>query len=517
MKSRVLFVAIFILVIITACSSQNREKGYIYYRLNSNPTTLDPALIVDVTGGSISAKLFNGLVKIGEDLKIHPDIAKNWVISGDGLTYIFRLKQGVFFSNNREVKANDIKYSFNRLLNPKNKSPNTWVLEKILGADEFMEGKADNVKGIKTIDDYTIKIRLKKPFSPFINLLTTPAAYIVPIEEVERWGPDFSTHPVGTGPFILEEWLPNREIRLLKNYHYFDIHAKIKGIIYRIIPEDLTAVTEFDVGNIDVITIPASEYSRYKNDLQKKNLISSIEGLNTYYLGLNCSRLPFSNRALRKAITYAIDREKILNTIYEKRGRLASGPVPDIIRNWNKPNINEYNPNKSIEIIKKEGLEGIEVKFYITADQEAIDIAEVIQSYINAVGININIKQLEWSAYKESLNNGEPDMFYISWWADYPDPENFLFPLFHSSNFGSAGNRTRYSNTTVDYLIEKGQYTMDAKKRSLFYKQAERIIVSDSPWVFLWHRTDFIIKQPTVRNFKNYLIYSIDKGTEISL
>src|SRR4030043_1346674 len=148
-KSFLYFFSLCCILLFLSCSSQNRLDGYIYYRLNTNPTTLDPALIVDVTGGSISAKLFNGLVKIGEDLKIHPDIAKNWVISGDGLTYIFRLKQGVFFSNNREVKANDIKYSFNRLLNPKNKSPNTWVLEKILGADEFMEGKADNVKGIK--------------------------------------------------------------------------------------------------------------------------------------------------------------------------------------------------------------------------------------------------------------------------------------------------------------------------------------------------------------------------------
>jgi oligopeptide transport system substrate-binding protein len=323
------------MVCISACSSQNRLQGYLYYRLNTNPTTLDPALIVDVTGGSLSAKLFNGLVRISDDLGIMPDIAENWSMSKDGLVYAFKLKRNLRFSNGREVKADDFQYSFQRILDPASKSPNTWVFEKILGADEYMKGKADDVKGIMVTDDYTLKIKLKKPFSPFIRLLTMTAAYVVPREEVEKWGPDFSSHPVGTGPFIMREWLPNREIRLEKRDDYFDVPAKVKGIVYRIIPEDLTAVTEFDIGNIDVFTIPASEYSRYKKDPVKQGLISSIKGLNTYYLGLNCSKRPFNNINLRKAMNYAIDREKILNTIYEKRGRSAVGPMPDVMREWN--------------------------------------------------------------------------------------------------------------------------------------------------------------------------------------
>jgi ABC-type transport system substrate-binding protein len=504
------------LIILSGCSSQNRLDGYVYYRLNANPTTLDPALIVDVTGGSISAKLFNGLVKTGYDLSIQPDIAKKWTISPDGLIYIFKLRHNVFFSNNREVKAYDFKYSFKRILDPRNRSPNTWVFEKILGADEFMKGTADDVKGIKIIDDYTLQIHLKRPFSPFLSLLTMTAAYVVPHEEVEKWGPDFSSHPVGTGPFILKDWLPNRELLLEKRLNYFEKPPNIKGIIYRIIPEDLTAITEFEIGNLDVITIPASEYSKYKNDPQKSKLISSIKGLNTYYLGLNCSKPPFNNVNLRRAMNYAIDTKKILNTIYEKRGRLASGPVPDVIRTWSIPDYYEYNPEKAKEFIKKEGLQNIKIYFYITADQEVIDMAEVIQSYIRAVGIDVKIKQLEWSAFKEAINKGESDMFYLSWWADYTDPENFLFPLFHSSNHGAAGNRTRYTNKSVDLLIEKGQLATNKKNRDLFYKKAEEIIISDAPWVFLWHRTDFTIRQPWIKNYKIYPIYSMDKGTEIS-
>jgi peptide/nickel transport system substrate-binding protein/oligopeptide transport system substrate-binding protein len=337
-----------------SCSSQNRLPGYIYYRLNTNPTTLDPALIVDVTGGSLSAKLFNGLVRIGDDLGIKPDIAENWSISGDGLNYTFKLRKGVSFSSKRAVKACDFKYSFERILNPKNKSPNTWVFEKILGADDYMKGTAKYVEGIKVIDDYTLGIRLERPFPPFLSLLTMTAAYVVPREEVERWGPDFSSHPIGTGPFILKEWLPDRQIRIEKRKDYFDKPAGWRSI-YRIIPEDLTAVTEFEIGNIDVLTIPVSEYARYKRDPAKQKLISSIKGLNTYYLGLNCSRPPFSNPDLRRAIAYGIDREKILNTIYEQRGRPASGPLPDVLRRWDITTLYEYSPQQAKKLVKRKG------------------------------------------------------------------------------------------------------------------------------------------------------------------
>ncbi len=162
-------------------------------------------------------------------------------------------------------------------------------------------------------------------------------------------------------------------------------------------------------------------------------------------------------------------------------------------------------------------MSGINVNMYVTADQDVIDLAEIIQSYLSEIGINVNIKQLEWSAYKDAVNKGEPDMFWLSWWADYPDPENFLFPLFHSSNLGPAGNRTRYANKEVDTLIEKGQNSLNENDRNNFYKKAEEIIIQDMPWVSFWHRTDFLIKQPWIKGYKVYPIYTMDKGTEVAV
>ena len=508
--------AICLLALIFSCSSRNRLPEYVYYRLNTNPTTLDPALIVDVTGGSISAKLFNGLVKMDRDLSIAPDIASKYEISKNGLIYRFELKNGVRFSNGIEVKAGDFKYSFERILNPSTRSPNTWVFDRIKGAKEFMNGKAKEVSGIKVINNYALEITLDKPFSPFLNLLTMTAAYVVPEDEVKKWGVDFSSHPSGTGPFILTHWLPNRELQLDARKDYFDNKPKIKGIIYKIIPEDLTTITEFEIGNLDVIGIPASAFSRYRKDKKWEKYIATIEGINTYYLGLNCSKKPFDNKLLRKAMNYAIDREKILRTLFEGRGRLASGPVPNMLRKWNAPAPYEYNPAKAKELLRAAGYpDGLEVNFYITADNEVVDIAEVIQSYLKDVGIKANIKQLEWSAYKEAINKGETDMFWLGWFADYPDPENFLFPLFHSANLGPAGNRARYKNPKVDSLIEAGQHAYTMKERDMYYERAENMIVADAAWVFFWHKTDYTVRQPWVKNYQTYLIYSIDKGTEI--
>jgi ABC-type transport system substrate-binding protein len=511
-----LTISLFLALCLLACSSNDRIAGYVHYRINYNPTTLDPALIVDVTGGLIAAKLFNGLVRLDENLKVIPDIAESWDISQDGTTYTFHLRRDVRFSNSRTMSAADVKYSFERILDPRGKSPNTWILEKISGAKAFMNGESSSVSGIMVADPYTIQLNLEKPFSPFLNLLTMTAAYVVPQEEVKRWGEDFASHPVGSGPFRLTEWKHNNHLLLERNEHYFGGIAMSTGLRYRIIPEDLTAITEFELGNLDIISVPASEYRRIMKADAGKNLVSSMEGINTYYLGFNCSRPPFEDIMARKAVSFAIDRKRILETFYENRGRLAHGPIPDILRRWDAPVLPDYDPAYARQLVEAAGLKGKKIQLYITADPEVVDIAEIIQFYLRNAGLSVMIKQLEWSSYKAAINNGEADMFWISWWADYPDPENFLFPLFHSSNHGPSGNRTRYTNKAVDALIEAGQKSSTKKERDHYYRLAEKAIVEDVPWVFFWHKTDITVRQSTLRNYRIYPIYSLDKGLEVS-
>ncbi len=514
---RLIVVASLFLFALLACSAEDREQGYVYYRLNADPTTLDPALIVDVPGGDISAKLFNGLVRLGEDFSIMPDIAKEWSISDDGLVYRFALREGVKFSNGREVKADDFKYSFERILSPATKSPRTWIFDHVVGAKDYSEGKSVEVEGIRAIDDYTLEIRLREPFSPFLGLLTMSNAYVVPHEEVEELGADFSSNPVGSGPYVLKSWLSGRNVILEARRDYFEGPPHVRGLVYRVIPEDLTAVAEFELGNLDAIAIPISVFERYMDSPRWKDNIVSAQGLNTYYLGLNCSKPPFDNPELRRAVSHAIDRGRILATIYEGRGHLANGPVPEVLRGWSAPTPYEYDPEKAKEIVRAEDAVGMRVNFYINSEQEVVDIAEVVQSYLVEAGLDVRLEQREWSSFKEAVSRGESEMFWLSWWADYPDAENFLFPLFHSSNHGTGGNRAFYSNDEVDSLIEAGQGAVGKEQRDQFYAEAESIIVSEAPWVFFWHKTDFMVRQPRLEGQRLYPVYSMDKGLEVKL
>jgi ABC-type transport system substrate-binding protein len=502
-------------------SGNERLAGFLYLRLNNNPTTLDPALITDVQGGGIAAKLFNGLVRFDENLSVVPDLARSWSISADHLTYTFHLRRDVRFSNGRKITAMDVRYSFERVLMPGTKAPLTWVLDKIEGAKDYVRGKAGSVSGIRIENDHTVALKLEKPFGPFLSLLAMTTAYVVPREEIERLGPDFGTHPVGSGPYLLREWKHGSQLVLAAREDYFEGRPKLKGICYKIVPEDLTAVMEFETGRLDALLIPSSEYHRYTTDPAWKSLVFGKPGLNTYYLGLNCTRPPFNDVRVRRALNMAVDRLRILNTVFEKRGVPASGPVPPAL--WKdaysadtSPGY-DYDPKKAKTLIEEAGAAGKKVRIYITAEQEVMNIVEVVSDYIKAAGLKPEIVQRDWSALKQAVDKGEADAFWLSWWADYPDPEDFLFPLFHSASAGPGGNRTRCLDANLDRLIETSQRTMDAKSRYRLYREAEGRIVKNAPWVFMWHKTDYFVIQQWVKDFRIYPIYSIDKGMDFTL
>lgn len=506
-----------LILLLSACSPSQRQDGHVHLRLISNPTTLDPALVVDVQASMITAKLFNGLVRLGDDLQVIPDIAERWTVSPDGRRYRFHLRRDVHFPDGRPVVAEDVRYSFERVLSPKTKSPNTWIFQQVEGGGAYRSGAASGVAGFRTLDPHTFEIALHQPFSPFLRMLTMPPAFIVQREVVEQKGAEFGHAPSGTGPFVLRRWIPDHEVVLGRKPDYFGSAAKVAGIVYRVIPEDLTALTEFELGNLDAVALPASAYAKFKNDPQWQSRIMVFHGMNTYYLGMNCARPPFDDVRLRRAVSLAIDREKILRTFYEGRGRLAHGPVPDLLRTWQPASPHAYDPAAAKDQIRLSGAEGMTVSLYVTADQEVVDIAEIVQAALKKAGLRVQIKQLEWSAYKDAINRGQADLFWLSWWADYPDAENFLFPLFHSANHGPQGNRARYTNPAVDRLIAAGQGAVTESQRTAAYQAAEALIVQDAPWVFLWHKNDYHVLQPWVRGYREWPIYSMDKGLDIEL
>jgi len=517
------FLLIALLLSAPSCrwSRADRRPGFLTLRLNANPTTLDPALITDVMGGTIAAKIFNGLVRFNDSLDIVPDIAESWSLSPDRRTYTFRLRRGATFSNGRPVTAEDFRYSFERVLDPATRAPMTWTLDRIAGARGVLSGRTRHASGIRVIDDRTLSLTLERPFGPFLAILGMTTAYAVPREEVLRLGADFGSRPAGSGPYALSEWTHGQRITLTARKDYHEGPPRLSGIIYRIIPEDLTAVMEFETGGLDALQVPASEHRRYTTDPKWNGRVFSRPGLNCYYIGLNCRKPPFNDRRVRQAVNMAIDRKRILETVYEQRGVLAIGPIPPLLWKFGMgPKDGDgypYDPQQAKRIIKEAGLAGSRIRLFISAEPEVLDIVEVVQQYLAQAGLRADITQLDWSAYKEALNKGEADAFWLSWWADYPDPENFFYPLFFSGNAGPAGNRTFYRDPVFDRLIEEAQATADERQRYGIYRQADERIIGEAPWVFMWHRADVYVVQPRVQDFRIYPIYSVDKGMDVAV
>ncbi|HDL64890.1 MAG TPA: ABC transporter substrate-binding protein, partial [Proteobacteria bacterium] len=318
-----------LILFICGCGGDTEEHDdYLHLRLKDDLSSLDPAHIVDVPGGALAAKIYNGLVRFDRDAKITPDLASRWDISEDGRTYRFYLREGVKFTNGRMLTAEDVVYSLRRILDPKINSPRSWLLESVKGASAFMSGESEELAGIRAAGSGVVEIELEAPSGLFLNFLAMPNASIIPREEVERGEPTFSDHPIGTGPFRMEEWRHNNRIILSANPDYFMGAPRLSGIEYRIIPEMLTAAVEFEQGNLDIMDVPRAEYKKYTTELPWKDQILSRVGLNSYYLGFNCQKPPFNNKLLRQAFNHAIDREKIIDVLLEGRAIPASGPVP---------------------------------------------------------------------------------------------------------------------------------------------------------------------------------------------
>lgn len=493
---------LFILLVFSGCGRKRSDFSTLFLRLAEEPSTLDPALTVDVYSGGIIAKMHSTLVRFDENLKLLPDIAERWEISEDGRQYVFHLKKSIRFSDGSSVSAGEVKKSFERILKPATLSSRKWMFEKVKGAADFISGRADEISGMEILDENTIIITLEEAFTPFLSLLAMPNASIIKIRGKEI---------TGCGPYKLGQWARGEKIVLEENPEYSGGDARVKRILYRVIPNDFTAVSEFRQGKLDImgLNIPmldALEKTGYKD------LFYSKPGLNTYYVGFNCRKEPFNDVNARKIFVKAVDKKQIIKHVFNSRVEPAYSPVPPVLLYdglWAME-------NSYVEAAGK-GAFNRPFKLLINTSDEMQSIAEICQHFWKKRGIKIEIAQRDWNGFKEALNNSEFDIFILSWWADYPDAENFLYPTFYSGNLGSAGNRTGYSNAEFDRLITEARAEINTETRQNLYRGAADIIVEDSPWIFLWHKKDYCVVQPWVKGFKMFPLYYSDKGTGIKI
>ena len=481
-----------------------QRYGGIYHKpLDLEPLTLDPAFLTDVYAAPVAQQVFDGLVQFDANLNVVPCIAKSWKASYDGLVWTFHLRQGVKFHHGREVSADDFVYTFTRLLHPRTASPRAWLFERVQGAKAFLAETAERVEGLQALDAYTLQITLSQPYAPFISILGMVQAQVVPREEVERLGAAFGRQPVGTGPFRFVNWVAGEQITLEANAGYFEGRPFLDHLRYRIITDRQRAMAEFEQGTLeDTAVLPSHQPTLLRDDARFKFFRKPL--LATLFLWLETRSGPLNNHKVRQAINYAINREAINSTIRQNRFVQARGILPLGMPGYN-PELEGYPYDfaRARQLLADAGhpegkdLPPLELWTSVTSTT-ALQEHEAIKRDLEHLGLKVELFTADsWQHYKTAVLGKRPGAMYRSvWYADFPDPDNFLFSLFHSQ---SANNYANYSNPAVDRLLEQARSEGDYLQRIQLYRQAEALIMADAPVVNLVYYTFETLFQPYVQ------------------
>jgi peptide/nickel transport system substrate-binding protein/oligopeptide transport system substrate-binding protein len=469
----------------------------------SDPPTLDPAQATDTTSSSVIRQIFDGLVELDAELRVVPALAQRWSVSKDQKVYTFALRPGVKFHHGRELRTQDVKFSFERAA--RGKRP--WVFEKIRGAREFIRGHAREISGIQIVDDLTVQISLENPFTPFLYLMAYDAASIVAREEAARRGVEFASHPVGTGAFRLSAWRRDDQVVLEAFRDHFRGGPYLDRVVFRIIPAEITRFNEYRTGNLDWTDIPTGHCRAVQRDPALKDQVAIWPILGTHALRFNVEKAPFTDRRLRHAVAHALNPSAVVQGLLEGCVVPAKGILPPSIPGYN-PSVAEipFDREKAKRLLAEAGFPGGSrlgpVTFHFNTSDLNQRIAELVQSQLKEVGINVELRRLDWAAHIKLVDEGGAIFFRQGWIADYPDPENFLTVLFHSRNVGAAGNTSRYRNPVLDRLFDEADLMPAGPGRFRKYQEAEQIVLADAVWISLYHYSNRALIKPAVKGLE---------------
>lgn len=464
------------------------------------PSTLDTALVGDIDSYQYISQIFGGLVTVSDTLEIVPDIAEKWTISDDGRVYTFYLRKDVRFHDGTPVKAADFKYSIERACNPKTGSQvAATYLGDIVGVADKLAGKASEISGVRVKDDYTLEIEIDAPKAFFLSKLTYPTAFVLDRRNVEG-SKDWQQHPNGTGPFKLKSWKKDEEIVLERNDDYYGKKPSVKEVVFYIGAG--SPMNVYELNEVDVTEVGLAEIDRAldkHNPLNKELHIAPQLSLS--YIGFNTQMEPFNDEKVRQAFAYATDKDKLVHVLFKDTRTKATGVLPPGLPGYNPDFAGiEFDPAKAKELLAQSryGSAANLPEITMTVGLGTGGLAETFaEMYKQNLGVQVNVLQAD-EGYVEELDQHHFQMFFMSWIADYPDPQDFLDIFFHS---GSNGNYTNFSNPEVDKLLEAARVEQDETKRFGLYQEVEKQVVSQAPIIPLYHDITYVLAKPYVKGF----------------
>ena len=489
-----------------AFAADMKQGGEMTVTFKDDLITLDPAIGYDWKNWSVIKSVFDGLMdyKPGTT-ELVPDLAESVDVSDDGLTYTFKLRQGVKFHNGREMKAADVKYSLERTCNPATQSPGAGYYGALKGFDDFQGGKATELAGVQVVDDYTVKIELSRPDSTIFHLLALNFSYVVPKEVVEAEGPDFGHKPVGTGAFKVSEWTSGQSLTLERNKDYFKQGVpKLDKINFQIGQEPVVNLLRLQKGEIDFPgdMIPPAKFTEVMNDPEWSKQVIVADQLQTGYVTMNVNIKPFDNVAVRQAVNMAINKDRIVQVI-NNRAVPANQPLPPSMPGYDKGFKGyAYDVAGAKAKLKEAGLEGgFETDLYVANTDPQPRIAQAIQQDLAAIGIKANLKSLDQGNVIAAggTKDGAPMIWSggMAWIADFPDPSNFYTVILGCGGAVDGGwNWAWYCNPDLDKRAEEANAMTnpaDADKRAAAWGKIFTDLMADAPWAPVFNEKAYII------------------------
>ena len=452
----------------------------------ADASTFDPHFCTDSATELFNKNIYSNLTRFNSKMQIEPDLAVSWSTSDDGLQWTFNLRPNVTFHDGTELTANDVKASFERILNPETGSPRRSVLSSI--------------QKVEVKDALTVVLHTQYPTGALVQFLAHPAAAIISSSALEKHGKELSKNPVGAGPFKFKEWKLGEEIVLERFEKYYDGAPLVQNVHFRIVPEDSVRALLLQSNQADVaLLIPATEVKRLSSDPNIKTL--EVTSVMTYYYALNCTKPILSDVRVRQALNYALDVDLIVGGILEGQGEVADAPLSKLTWGYSPTKKYPYDPEKAKALLAEAGYpNGIELELWHTVGRYMMDVQinENAQAQWAKAGINVKIRQWEFQALMDAVKKGVHDMVYLGWSPSTGDADQALYATLHGSQWVPQSNRALYKNATVDKLLDAARVEVDPAVRAGLYRETMTILMEECPWVFMFWPKEVLMYRSTV-------------------